>query len=521
MNVKYIFILIKIIFFIANNQILLADEKTNNQKELAIHHFMQGEFLLNQGNYALAVLEFQDALVIDPNASTIHISIADAYRRLGRSKHAEDHLQIAIDLDPKELSSREMLGHLYLINRRYKEAEKEFLVLSNLDSDNDNYIITLADLAKLQDRWGQSVDYYLKAFDLNSQNLKALENALQVCLSAELFKRAEAICLKLAQNDSQNLNYWMTYKQITAYNKNYDRTFDAINQIERIEGKSIKLLMEKSAIKQEQDNNEEAVKYLLEAFDENDPNIEVIQRLVSLYLETEKINDAEYFNEILLRKFPDDPSGFVNASIIALNNSSPQTAVDYLRPNIEKFEKNYSANYLLGTSYYQIDDLINAEKYLLMALSIFPGSRVSKHTLAMIYDQNGSWIKSDSLYLELISTDSMDAQAYNNFAYSLVERDDNLELALEMSIIANRIQPKSAPYLDTLGWIYFKLEQYDKALEYIQLSYSIDNTNPVIVEHLADILKATDQISKANLIYMEAIGIGGDSLLIHQKMKTE
>ena len=146
MNVKYLFILIKIIFFIANNQILLADEKTNNQKELAIHHFMQGEFLLNQGNYALAVLEFQDALVIDPNASTIHISIADAYRRLGRSKHAEDHLQIAIDLDPKELSSREMLGHLYLINRRYKEAEKEFLVLSNLDSDNDNYIFTLADL---------------------------------------------------------------------------------------------------------------------------------------------------------------------------------------------------------------------------------------------------------------------------------------------------------------------------------------------------------------------------------------
>ena len=69
--------------------------------------------------------------------------------------------------------------------------------------------------------------------------------------------------------------------------------------------------MEKSAIKQELDNNEEAVKYLLEAFDEDDPNIEVIQRLVSIYLETKKINDAEYFNEILLKKFPDDPSGFI------------------------------------------------------------------------------------------------------------------------------------------------------------------------------------------------------------------
>lgn len=521
MNVKRLYSIINMILMISINHIVWADGNTSNKKDLAIHHFMQGEFLLNQGNYALAVLEFQDALDIDPNASTIHISIADAYRRLGRSKHAENHLQIAIDLDPEELSSREMLGHLYLINRKYKEAEKEFLILSNLDSYNDNYLVTLADLAKLQEKWGLSVDYYLKAFDLNTQNLKALENALQVCLGAELFQRAETICLKLAQNDPSNISYWRTYKQITAYNKNYDRTFDAINEIEIIEGTSIKLLMEKSAIKQEQDNNEEAVKYLLEAFDENDPNIEVTQRLVSIYLEIEKINDAEYFNEILLKEFPDDASGFINASIISLNNSSPKKAIEYLRPNIEKFEKNYSANYLLGTSYYQIDDLINSEKYLLIALSVFPGSRASKHTLAMIYDQNGSWIKSDSLYLELISTDSTDAQAYNNFAYSLVERNDNLELALEMSIIANRIQPKSAPYLDTLGWIYFKLEQYDKALEYIQASYSIDNTNPVIVEHLADILKATDQISKANLIYMEAIDIGGDSLMIHQKMKIE
>ena len=127
-------------FFLVASTILLASDESTNQKELAIHHFMQGEFLLNQGNYALAVLEFQDALEIDPNASTIHISIADAYRRLGRSKHAEDHLRIAIDLDPEDLSSREMLGHLYLINRKYNLAEKEFLVLSNLDASNDDYI---------------------------------------------------------------------------------------------------------------------------------------------------------------------------------------------------------------------------------------------------------------------------------------------------------------------------------------------------------------------------------------------
>ena len=321
--------------------------------------------------------------------------------------------------------------------------------------------------------------------------------------------------------DPNNASYWNTYKQITAYNKNYEKTLSAILEIERIQGSSSKLLMEKSAIKQEQNNNEEAIKYLLKAYDIDVSNIEVIQRLVSIYMENENFSDAEFYNEILLKEFSDDPSGYINASIISLNNSSPQKAIDYLQPNMAKFDDNYSVHYLLGTSYYQIDDLVNSENHFIKALSIFPGSRNSKHTLAMIYDQNGSWVKSDSLYRELITTDTTDAQAYNNFAYSLVERNDNLELALEMSIIANRVQSKSAPYLDTLGWIYYKLEQYEKALEYVQKSYSLDNTNPVILEHLADILKATNQISKANLIYMQAIDIGGDSLSIQQKINIE
>ena len=72
--------------------ILPAD--TSQEEELALHHFMQGEFLMNQGNYALAVLEFQDAINLDPNASTIHVSIADAYRRIGKNRHAEKDLAL-------------------------------------------------------------------------------------------------------------------------------------------------------------------------------------------------------------------------------------------------------------------------------------------------------------------------------------------------------------------------------------------------------------------------------------------
>ena len=492
-----------------------------NSKGLAIHHFMQGEFLLNQGNYALAVLEFQDALSIDPNASTIHISIADAYRRLGRAKHAEDHLKIAIDLDPKDISSREMLGQLYLLNRNYIAAENQFLVLNHLDQYNDDYLSILGDIAKLQQQWNKSIDFFLEANKINPQNFKVLESAMQVCLSAELFEKAESVCKLLAQFEPNNSSYWLTYKQITAYNKNYKSTLNSIFELERINGKSIKLNLEKSAILQELNEVDEAIALLVEAHNPDSANINIVKRLVSMYLEIENFTDANIFNKILLNEFSDAPSGYINAAIISLNNDMPEEAIKYIEPVIDKHSNNYSALYLLGTSYFQIKDLTNAERYLKQSLNVFPQSRTSKHTLAMIYDQTGIWIKSDSLYFDLINSDSTDAQAYNNLAYSLVERGANLELALEMSLIATRLEPGSAPYLDTLGWIYYNLEQYEKALEHVQKSYSIDSDNPVIVEHLADILKATDQFSKANLIYMQAIDIGGDSLSIQQKIRVE
>ncbi len=124
----------KIVFLVALNSpfsFCISNEKDSQNRELAIHYFMQGEFLLNQGNYALAVLEFQDALDIDPNASTIHISIADAYRRLGRAKRAEDHLKIAIDQISGDAISIEN-NYLFKEISTPKDEIKEKIILDEI-----------------------------------------------------------------------------------------------------------------------------------------------------------------------------------------------------------------------------------------------------------------------------------------------------------------------------------------------------------------------------------------------------
>ena len=77
----------------------------------------------------MAAIEFQDAVLLDPNAITIHVSLADAYRRIGKVERALDHLQIALDINPDDLEAMQMLGKLYIAENRIDEAENVFLRL--------------------------------------------------------------------------------------------------------------------------------------------------------------------------------------------------------------------------------------------------------------------------------------------------------------------------------------------------------------------------------------------------------
>ena len=124
--------------------------QSGNDRDLALHYFMQGEFLLKQGNYASSILEFQEAIDLDPNVPTIHVSIADAYRKLGKNRRAENHLDIAIEINPKEVEAHELLGQLYISQKRFLEAENTYIELNRIQPENIDYIFALADISRIQ-----------------------------------------------------------------------------------------------------------------------------------------------------------------------------------------------------------------------------------------------------------------------------------------------------------------------------------------------------------------------------------
>ena len=479
---------IKIICIIFTTHFSINADVINNN-ELALNHFMQGEFLMNQGNYALAILEFQEAIELDPNASTIHVSIADGYRRLGKVKRAENHLQIALDLDPEEKEAREMLGQLYLTQKKYKAANNVYISLNRSFPENLDYIFTLADLSRIQKNWNLAIDYYIQGYEINPMAVNGLEQALQISLTTSNFSRAEEICDLLLIDDAENLDLLETMRDLTLYNGNYEKSLTIVVKIEELKGTDSNLLIQKSALYEELDNPELALEVIYMAFEKDSQNVDILHRLVTLLIRQERNQEAILYNQRIIDHHPNDSRGFINNAVMAMSGKKPEDAIQALRPHADKFSQDFTVQYLLGTAFYQIKDYVNSKIHLSTALTIYPQSRNTKHNLALIYDSTGDWVESDKLYVDLIASDSTDAQAYNNYAYSLVERDRDIEFALELAQNAIRLEPKSAAYLDTIGWIYFKMNNYDEALRYIRESLNIDSSNVTIQEHLNEIIK--------------------------------
>ena len=94
-----------------------------NENIKAIGHFMDGQLFMSQGNYSMAILEFQDALELDPEAATIIVSMAECYWKLGKAKKSEELLFNALNLDPDDYEAREMLANQYIFQNKHEDRK--------------------------------------------------------------------------------------------------------------------------------------------------------------------------------------------------------------------------------------------------------------------------------------------------------------------------------------------------------------------------------------------------------------
>ena len=489
-----------------------------NENIKAIAHFMDGQLFMSQGNYSMAILEFQDALELDPEATTIIVSMAECYWKLGKAKKSEELLFNALNYDPEDYEAREILGNQYIYQNKHDKAIEQYRVLAeNADEGDTKYLIALAKLVLSQNDINESISLFIKAYEKDKSRIDILEEAANLSLRSRQLEKARNLYKQLIDIDMNNSYYLSTYIDLIVMSGDYENGITALESLINIEGETTERLSQLGILYYKIDNILKAKPLFNKLVNMNHFDATIMHFLSNIYIEESILDSARIIANQIIYHHPSDHRGYLDAALAELNKENPIGAIEVLEPVNKKFNSEFSIQYLLGSSYQQLKEYDKATVVLRQSLKIYPESRGARHTLAIASDALSYWTESDSLYEGLIQSDENDVQALNNYSYSLVERNIQLNKALDMAKKAIDLEPDNAAYLDTIGWIYYKMDNIEKALSFIRKSVELDNDNAVVLEHLGDVLIANNQIEEAILFYLKALDIDKDNEILQQK----
>lgn len=104
----------------------------------------------------------------------------------------------------------------------------------------------------------------------------------------------------------------------------------------------------------------------------------------------------------------------------------------------------------------------------------------------------------------LIALRPTHAHAFNALGYTLADRNERLEEARELILTAHKLAPEDSYIIDSLGWVYYRLGENERALGYLQRAH-VARPDAEIAAHLGEVLWVLGRQAEAQKVWSEAL----------------
>ena len=210
------------------------------------------------------------------------------------------------------------------------------------------------------------------------------------------------------------------------------------------------------------------------------------------YASMEDYKNAEILLKSLAIESPKNYQILLDLGDVLRMQDKPEEAINYYEEALEKMPENTSQQwvfyYALGISYESNKQWPQAEKSLTKALEL-----------------------SQNNYLVL-----------NYLGYSWLKQGKNIEKAFEMIVDAYNQSPNDGHITDSLGWAFYQLGMYNKAIEYLEKAAELEPANALINNHLGDAYWQGGRKNEARFQWQHALSLPDDSgEIIHQDVEKK
>ncbi len=452
----------------------LCDELVENLKS-ASTYMLRARTRATLGQMDGAIKDLIQATAMEPNNVGVWVARSDFYRTAGQLDQAIADIRHALSLAPDNIQIQ-------------KRAIALFLRAGNLDIVQQGIIL------------------HGKALESNPTDVELMMMKVRMLLSestAPAINNAKDILQKLTDENPKNSESWVLLGEILLLQRQPGRAVDiALRGLAHTPNDKTLLLLKARAeaarspilavptlrvLRELDPNNVDFVIRLANAYISADQAQKAVDLLneqitncdasnmrrcrmilaVALYKSGNKAEAQEEFDS-LVESLPDDPTPLIAQARLLIEEKS----WDQLREKVRQWYRTHPtdtstpsiiANDLGATGDKQTQKV--AEDILLMVLQREPNSRQAIAALAMLLQISGRGQESAELYRKVLDVEPNNVVAINNLAWVLCENEGKLQEALTLANRGLKMAPRYLDLVDTRGVIYYRLGEYDKAVQ--------------------------------------------------------
>ncbi len=228
--------------------------------------------------------------------------------------------------------------------------------------------------------------------------------------------------------------------------------------------------------------------------------------IARINLEQRKYEEAERAINEAIEINPEFIELWVYAGFIALDKKDYRNARYYFTEAAHRNADMGQIYYLLGAVSEMESSFVDAYFYYKKSIGLNSLSIPALAALANLCDRIGKKNEAFRTFERIIQLDSTDASALNYVGYTYAERAESLNYALELIERAISIEPNNGYIIDSRGWVYYQLGDYESALsDLIKASELVEDV--VILEHLGDVYVKLNNIEKAIEAYQKVLNL--------------
>jgi tetratricopeptide (TPR) repeat protein len=434
----------------------ILKEHPNDVKALILYGGIQQV----QKNTEEAINAYEKVLVQDPKQKKVYSLLGGLYLDAGKLDEAKRVFDQLIDQFPASHSGHFFLGKIYAEQGKPAAAEKEFQRTLELVPELLEPRFELLKLYNNQNKNEKIVQIYRDILERNPGNVRAAMELGYYHYSHGRTAEAGEIFKKLGKRSIAEFEVIIKTIQLYVDKKKYD------------EGIVI-------------------LQGMLKAVPAS-PDIHHVLG-IAFYGKKENQNALEHFRQVTAgSRFYED--AVIHAAFILSENKQNEEAIKLLSDAIKNEPQNAEFKYYLGTFYEEEEQFEKAEMAIQEAIKLEADNPRYYFRLGVVYDKSNKKEASMDAMRKVISLDPKHSNALNYLGYTYADLGKNLDEAERLILEALKYKPNDGYITDSLGWVYYKKGEYEKALEYLQKAIGIVPDDPIMLEHLGDThLKLNDK----------------------------